>query len=806
MKLDVEKLINELTIEEKANLLSGYTVMSTMPIKRLNIPSVNFSDGPLGIRKLDEGGNSLSGITESLISTCFPSPTNLASSFNKENSKLMGEVISDECKYYNIQVMLAPAINIKRNPLCGRNFEYLSEDPFLTSEIIKGYINTLEHNGIGSCLKHFACNNNETIRYYGNSIVDERAMFEIYFKAFRDLTKNGHPFTYMSSYNQINGTYASDNDFLLNKTLRDKFKFNGLVMTDWGGLTLDRVSCLIHGTDLEMPGMTKENTNQIIESIRNKTLDIEVLNNSVRNLLNLINKLDYTKHNDVYFESHYEVSKKIATDSIVLLKNDDQILPLKKNKSILCVGSLFKKNHYQGSGSSLLNPAKLTSIEEAFINNNVNFKYLEGYLESETKINKKLEKVVLKNVNNYDYILYFCGLTDYEESEGFDRETLKINENQIHLLGEILKLNKNVILVLQNGGVIEIPYNNELKGIVETFLLGEAIGDSLYSILFGEVSPSGRLPETFVKSMNDIPFINEFNKQHEEYYKESIYVGYRYYQSVNKEVLYPFGYGLSYAKFSYSNFNIEKVNDGIKVKFTIKNESDIEAKEVSQIYFSKEDSDIFRPLKELIFFTKTLLKPYEIKEIEGFISFEDLKIYDVNSKTFKLEDGEYKFILSKDALNEISSLKVSIEGEKLVNKFSKLINKYYKDPKNLLNVTDDAYYELLGYKPQKLIFKRPYTLETPIKEFKTLYGKIFIKIMLNQADKKRRKAKRIKDPFLKERELKAAVFMKKLTLANSLRSLCFSSSGLMSYNFMLGILALVNNHPIKAIKYFMEKS
>ena len=604
----MDKLIKSMTLQEKIALVSGYKFMFTNPIPRLSIPSIRVSDGPHGLRVQTEGGDN--GVTSSLPSTSFPTAATSSNSFNPSLLKKMGNAMAMEAKYYGIDVILGPGVNIKRNPLCGRNFEYFSEDPFLSYILGAALVDGIQEKGIGACLKHFALNNSENYRFLGNSICDERAMREIYLKQFERIVKESKPECIMSAYNQVNNEYASENKWLLNDILRSDWGFNGLVMTDWGA-NCDRVKGIKAGQDLEMPGDSKICRKWLNDAIKDGSLDELVLDKAVLNVLNLIQKhQDKELVEEIDWETHSEISKNIAIEGAVLLKNEN-VLPLNRNEEILVVGELFEKMRYQGSGSSMINPTKLISVKDAFDENNIKYKYLKGYKENSLLTNPELIEEVKEASKEHQKILLFLGLTDYVESESGDRSGMMLPNNQIDLVNALASEGKDLIVVLFGGSVVELPFYNDVKGILNMFLPGQLGGAATFSLLFGLSNPSGRLAETWPISYKDVPFGNEYSKTKTEIYKESIFVGYRYYLTKEREVRFPFGYGLSYTKFDYSNLRIKQNEKGFEVQVDITNIGKVKGKEVVQFYVSKPNDIVFNPKRELMGFDKIELEPNE---------------------------------------------------------------------------------------------------------------------------------------------------------------------------------------------------
>ena len=801
--IDIKKAIKEMTLLEKANLLCGYRNWNTYDIERLRIPSLTVSDGPHGVRK-EAGGNSLNAISSALKATCFPTGVTSSSSWNKEVLYSIGNDIAKECINFGIDVLLGPAINIKRNPRCGRNFEYYSEDPYLSGLLASSFVKGLQDNNVGACLKHFACNNQEEFRFNGDSVVDERALREIYLKPFEIAVKNSSPYSIMSSYNKINGTHASENKHIMKDILRDEWNYQGILMTDWGGL-VDRNKSLLVSGDLEMPGQVKHNVNLIIEGVNKGLIPISTIDESIERILNIINK---TKNEVVPcdFEKHYENAIRYAEESAVLLKNTD-ILPISKENKYLVIGDLFIHTRYQGAGSSLLNPYKIKSHKEVFDENGVDYDFALGYKVSELDKDEKLETAAIKKAEEADTIILFVGQTDYVECEGYDRDNMLLPENQLSLIDKLIKLNKKIVVVLFGGSSVELPFVNNVDAILNMLLPGVGGAPACYNLLFGNVNPSGKLSETWPISYNDVPFGKEFISSPIELYKESIYVGYRYYQKANKKVLFPFGYGLSYTTFEYKNLSVNDEEDKINISFNIKNVGKMKGKEVYQIYVSKNESTLNRPIRELKEFGKIELDINEEKEINVSLLKEELKVFDIKDNRFVLEDGIYDIEIGSSVDTILLKESISISGEKVNNSLDEEIFTIYEDMNKMLDIDNNSFEKLIGYQlPKYEKDKRPYTLETPISEFSTFWGKIVKKLIIDVGLSRYKKALKMKDSEEKETKKKSGLFLYKNMRNNTLRSLCFSSSGMLKYKYALVLLDLANNKIFKAIGKLFKKS
>ena len=800
--MDKEKLLKELTLEEKASLLVGYTNMTTRPIERLGIPSLVMSDGPNGVRKEASDEDGIVGAIKTSKTTCFPCGSALAQSFDDELLYKVGKQIAKECKYFKINAILGPAINIKRNPLGGRCFEYLSEDPYLSGKLSANYIKGVRSENVLACVKHYACNNLEKWRYVGDSIVDLRALNEIYLKPFEIAVKEGDPGMIMTSYNQINGFFASENEYLIKDRLINRFGFKGLTVTDWGGMVHRDIS-LNRGQDLEMPGMVPENIQKIVDGVKSGLISGETLDNSVLNLLTAIEK---TRNEDVVDESVFDESEEVALNaainSAVLLKNENHVLPLDKNKKLAIIGDLFGFLRFQGGGSALINSRKIVDNKTAFDEMGIDYVYAKGYDSNKSAVNPKLEYEAIKACKNIKTVVFFGGLTDLSESEGFDRPNMRLEKNQIHLIKELVKQNKTIICVLYSGSVFKIPEVEKIDGILYMNLPGMMGGRALTKLLFGEVSPSGRLAVTWPIKYRHIPYATEFNKTPNELYKESIFVGYRYFVTTKEPVLFPFGYGLSYGETSLSNFEIKVKGENINISFDIKNNSDISLKEVIQIYVGMPHGHIIRPEKELKKYTKVALEPQEEKHVELALPINDLGVYSTLLDRFVVEGGEYVISVSKNVNDDLYKEMIEIKGETV--EINQKENDYLGAVK-IRTASKEEFEQYIGRKIPEYTPKRPYTLETPICEYTTFFANIVKKEMLKQGSAIVKEAKKTDDPVEKQRLIKTGHFIKKMIVQNCLRSLWYSSGGILNKEKVDGILEVANGHPIRGFKKFKSK-
>ncbi len=697
-------LIKQMTLEEKANFCSGLDYWHTPGMEKLGIPVVMWTDGPHGIRKraekMDkEQATSLKGVP----AICYPTAATTACSWDPDLIYEMGVLLGEECLKEQVTVLLGPGTNIKRSPLCGRNFEYFSEDPYLAGEISAAFVNGVQSKGIGTSLKHFAGNNQETRRMTCDTVCDERALREIYLTSFEKTVKQAQPWTIMNAYNRLNGTYCAENKWLLTDVLRDEWGFEGMIVTDWGAEN-DRVAGLLAGQELEMPTSKGMGNAQIVEAVKDGRIPEEFLDKMVDNVLNVIMKGkevlgDYTYDAD----AHHQKARDIAGQCMVLLKNEDSILPLKKDAKVAVIGEMAKNPRYQGAGSSIVNAIKVDCAYDSIVEKGADVTYSAGY--STAKKNKiKDEKFIADAVEaakGKDAVILFIGLTEEFESEGFDRRHIRIPELHTKLVDAVSAVNKNVIVAISGGAVIEMPWADKVKGILNCVLGGEATGSAAADILFGDVNPSGKLAETYPHTLEDTPCYNFFpgNTASVEY-RESVFVGYRYYDSAKKDVLYPFGYGLSYTSFEYSDLKLSadsiKDTDEVTVSFKIKNVGDVDGAEVAQLYVKDDESTIFRPMQELKGFKKVFLKAGEEKEVSITLGKRAFAYYNVNIHDWHVESGDFTICVGASSRDIKLEAKLSVEStvDAIVPDYRESAPAYYTA--DVQNVPAEQFVSVLG--------------------------------------------------------------------------------------------------------------
>ena len=671
-KINIDKLISEMTLEEKASLCSAADAWHTKRIDRLNLPSAMVSDGPHGLRKEDDSPAHF-GLLDSIEAICFPTASALACSFDRELIENVGNALGKECQSEDISVLLGPGINMKRSPLCGRNFEYFSEDPYLAGEMGAAFVNGVQKNDIGTSLKHFAANNQEWRRMSISAEIDERTLNEIYLTAFEKVVKQAQPWTIMCSYNQINGEYSCENKMLLTDTLRDKWGFKGLVMTDWGAMN-DRVKVLKAGLDLEMPSSHGETDKLIVKAVNNGSLDMETLDTAVRRILTLVDKslISKDKHSGFKYdmEWHHAIAKETAENCAVLLKNNGA-LPLSKNQKIAFIGEFADKPRIQGGGSSHINCHKIDSA----LNSAKQFAdvtYAKGYNTDNDITDETLLNEAVNAAKNADIAVIFAGLPDAFENEGFDRKHIDMPKCQNELIEEICKVQKNVVVVLHNGSSITMPWLDKVNAVLEMYLAGEASGAAAVNLLFGVANPSGKLAESFPLRIEDTPaYLNFPGNRDKVNYNEGIFIGYRYYDKKKMDILFPFGYGLSYTKFRYDNMKINgksasennfsfKDNDNVTVSVDITNIGEVEGAEIVQLYIENHIDEDNRPVKELRNFAKVKLAPGETKTVTFTLGFRAWAYYNETIHDWYAPSGDYKILIGASSRDIKEAKKVSV--------------------------------------------------------------------------------------------------------------------------------------------------
>lgn len=706
--IDYTELLKKLTLDEKVNMLSGSTTWLTQDVHKdgVDIPAVRMSDGPSGLRREKmSGGVNIMQTPEP--ATCFPGAIITASSWDEDLVEEVGKAIAIEAQSLGVSTVLGPGVNIKRSPLCGRNFEYFSEDPFLAGRMGGAWVRGVQSNNVGTSLKHYLANNQEYIRMTIDSIVDERTLREIYMPAFEHIVKEEKPTTIMCSYNRLNGTYLSDNKRFLSDVLRDEWGYEGIVVSDWGAVN-DRAEGVKAGMDLEMPGSNGLHDSDVYKALQDGTLTEEDIDKVVLRLIKFAyeNAAREEQAKGVKFdiEKHNAIARKTAEGGAVLLKNDG-ILPINKNQSVAVIGKLAKKIRYQGGGSSHILPTKLTSFTDALDSVGQAYDYADGYVLKGEGYKKSLIKQAVETAKGKDVVLLFIGLTDAFESEGYDRSHMQIPSSHVTLINEILKVNKNVVVVLSCGSPIEIgDWDNDVRGVLNLYLGGQAGGEAAYNLIYGNVNPSGKLAETFPLKEQDYIGSKYFRMGPRTVeYREGIYVGYRYFDSADKPVKYPFGYGLSYTQFEYSNLraSAEAINEGdeYSITFTVKNIGKVAGAEIAQVYVNDTESTLYRPKQELKGFKKVYLEPGEEKDVTISLDSRAFAYYNVAINDWHVESGDFRILVGASSRD--------IKLETIVNVTSGNPSAPIPDYRE----SAPCYYDIAN------------TDEIPVEQFEALYGK-----------------------------------------------------------------------------------
>ncbi|MEY8493051.1 glycoside hydrolase family 3 C-terminal domain-containing protein [Lachnospiraceae bacterium 29-91] len=781
--------MNQMTLEEKAAFLSGKNEWQTRDIPRLDIPSIFLADGPHGIRKQEGNGDHL-GLNPSIPATCFPTAATIANSWNEELGEEIGRALGEEALALGVDVLLGPGLNMKRSLLCGRNFEYFSEDPYLAGKMAASYIRGIQCQGVYACPKHFAVNNQELRRMAMNSVLDERTLREIYLTGFEIAVKEAKPGAIMTSYNQVNGIYANENRHLLEEILRKDWGYDGFVVTDWGGSN-DHIEGVKAGSDLEMPTSGFDSARQIIKAIKENVLTEGELNACVERLLHAVMSLEgekkkKKKKKKIYDEvGHHELAKKAAAESIVLLKNDDKILPLKEKMRVAVLGDFAFEPRYQGAGSSMVNATFIETIAKKIVEYDLHITGMCRGFKRNGKQDDALKKEALKLVEDSDVVIYCMGLDEMSEAEGQDREHMKIHENQIALLKALYEKNPNIVGVLSAGAVVEMSWKKYCKAILHGYLCGQAGAGAMLDILTGKVNPSGKLAETYPMEYAHTPAYHYFpSAMRNAEYRESIFIGYRYYDTVDVKVVYPFGYGLSYTNFEYSDLKIGKEG----AAFIIKNVGEYDGAEITQLYVGLPGGNVFRPKKELKGFRKVFLKSGESKEVT--IPFDDktFRYWDINSKQWEVEGGEYQIMIGAN----IADIRLQ---ENLVLKGTTEIFPYQKEKMpsyfngRIQKVSDMEFSELLGYPIPCGVWSGQIGINDAVCQMyyaKSLFARFLYKLLT----------------YIKEKnEAKGKQDLNILFIYNiPFRAIAKMTGGMVSIEMAEGMVRVVNGHFLSGIK------
>jgi len=703
---NIQSIISQMTLEEKAALCTGASPWTTTPVERLGVTELIMSDGPHGVRRVPDL-NSMA--IESLPATCFPTASCLASTWDVDLLRKMGEALAEECIALNVDVLLGPGANMKRSPLGGRNFEYFSEDPYLAGEMAANFINGVQSRGVGTSLKHYAANNQEFQRFSISAEVDERTLREIYLPAFEKAVKQAKPWTVMCAYNKLNGEYCSEHHYLLTDILKNEWGFEGLVVSDWGAVH-DRVASLKGGLDLEMPGPQDRRVKTVVDAVRSGELDEAILDESVRRILGIVFKTKETPKDGTFdIDAHHELARKIAAEGMVLLKNNG-ILPLNDQQHIAVIGHSAESAHFQGGGSSHINPTKVAMPFKELQTRagDAELTYTEGY-PTDNSFRQDMIDHAVNLAQSADVAILYIALPSFKESEGYDRPDLDLTEQQIALIKAVSKAQPKTVVVLNNGAPVAMSaWMDDVSAVLESWMMGQAGGAAIADVLFGRVNPCGKLAETFPHKLSDTPaHINWPGGAGEVHYGEGLFIGYRYYDTREMPVLFPFGYGLSYTTFAYGNPTVSaqafKDVDGLTVTVDVTNTGRVAGKEIVQVYVHDQKSGLVRPSKELKGFAKVELQPGETKTVSIPLDFRAFAYYHPKYKQWITETGDFDLLIAASAADIRQTLTVTLESTLslpcIIDKES-TIREWMADPRG--NAVFSPFYAMMEEQSRKM--------------------------------------------------------------------------------------------------------
>ena len=797
-------LIDRMTLEEKASLCSGENFWNLKGVERLGIPSIMVTDGPHGLRK-QAGSADHVGLNESVPATCFPTASALASTWNRELIFKVGEALAEECLQEHVAVILGPSVNIKRSPLCGRNFEYFSEDPYLDGQMASRHIQGVQSKGIGTSLKHYAVNNQEERRMSIDAVVDERTLREIYLTGFEIAVKEAQPYTVMCSYNRINGTYGSEHPYLLTEILKKEWGHRGLVVTDWGAVK-DRVAGLLAGLELEMPGSMGVNDARIVAAVKDGRVSMEVLDRAVDLLLDLIFKTtEALKASAPYdVEAHHALARKVAGEGAVLLKNEGDLLPLASSAKVALIGEFAKSPRYQGGGSSHMKPTRLDTLYEEvskLLDDPTQLSYARGYDVKKDVVDGALLQEAVETAKAAEVVVLCVGLIDSYESEGYDRTHMRMPKNHAALIDAVAKVNSNVVVVLSNGSPIEMPWLENVSSVLEGYLGGQAGAGGLADILFGKVNPSGKLAETIPIRLEDVPCYEYFPGGPKTVeYREGIYAGYRYYDTANVPVRFPFGFGLSYTTFEYSDLKLSagaiRDDETLTLTFKVKNIGKVAGKETAQVYVKDRESSIFRPKKELKGFDKVELAPGEETEVSLTLDKRSFAYYDVDRKDWVVETGVFDILVGASSADVRLNGSVEVQSSVEVNVTAarKEALKVYYHPTAKFEVDAASFKALLGRPLPRMEYtpEDPITISTPLGDIqrtfwgKKVYGQIMKSVLKNS-------------PFGGGEDDGMSTMLERMMAEMPLINMGMFSNGAMSEEMVEGLADIANGKIFKGI-------
>ena len=691
---NTELLLKKLTLEEKCALLSGAETFKTRGMPEHGIPQIWLSDGPHGLRK-QAGESDHLGLNPSVPATCFPTASAVANSWDAALGEEIGAALGEEAAAQEVSVVLGPGLNMKRNPLCGRSFEYFSEDPYLAGKLAAGYIRGIQSKGVAACPKHFAVNSQETRRMASDSIVDERTLREIYLTGFEIAVKEGHPRSIMSSYNLVNGTYANENKHLLMEILRGEWGFDGAVITDWGGSN-DHALGVKNGSTLEMPAPGGDSVRELLAAVESGKITESDIDARLSELLPLVfdtkAALDAAPR-EFDAAAHHALARRAAAESLVLLKNEGSLLPLAAGSKVAVIGDFAKNPRYQGAGSSMVNSTQVDVLLDKLIDSELNvIGYQQGF-DRHGKPDAALQESACELATQADTVILCMGLDEIAESEGLDRSNLRLAQNQVDLLQAVAAVNPKIVVVLYSGSVVETPWLDNCQALLYAALGGQAGAGAVADALTGKVNPCGKLAETWPLTYADVPSAADFATRRKTVeYREGLYIGYRYFTTAEKAVRFPFGYGMSYTTFAYSDMAADEQG----VSLTVTNTGSVAGTEIVQLYIAKKNSELFRPAKELKGFARVTLAPGEKQRITIMLDDKAFRFWNVKANRWEIEGGEYELLVGASVEDIRLCEKISVHGTATVHPYEDVdLDCYYKG--DVLSVSDADFEKLLGH-------------------------------------------------------------------------------------------------------------
>ncbi|MEG1268674.1 MAG: glycoside hydrolase family 3 C-terminal domain-containing protein [Oscillospiraceae bacterium] len=781
---ELRKIIDNMTLEEKASLISGDGFWKTDAIDRLGVRSVTMTDGPHGLRR-EKPTDGIGVMGESYSATCFPTAALLACSFDRDLMREVGAAIAEEAIDQGVSIVLGPGVNIKRSPLCGRNFEYFSEDPYCAGELAGAMIQGIQSRGVGACIKHYAANNQENKRFVADSCVDRRALHEIYLEAFRIAIKNVSPSAVMTSYNKTNGEYTGESEYMIRDVLRNRFGFSGAVMSDWGAVN-DRVKGVHAGLDLEMPGKTSGNTDAIISAIKSGRLGEFELDSCALRVLELSEKTAAEKTEAADYEKNSSLARRAATRSAVLLKNSDKFLPLNLNEKCAVIGEFARNARYQGAGSSRINPTETVSALDALKAQNANFVFAAGY-NADGTTDDDLIAEAKEVAQSADSAVIYCGLPEVYESEGYDREHMNLPDGMLRLIDEVCAVCGNIAVVLMLGSPVVLPFIDRVKSVLLMYTAGQCAGAASVDLIDGKVCPSGNLAETWAKKYSHVPCHNYISENKNCEYREGIYVGYRYYESAGAEPLFKFAHGLSYTEFKIDCFSCSKDelvdSDELTVSWRIRNIGEVRGAKTVFVFISKKND----PTKQLKGFEKAELDANQVLEQEVTLKTRDFAYFNIESDDWKNEEGIYTVSVGTSLDDIADSIDIKLSP------MCGVPCPEYISPQSANDTDDDLFYHVLGYEPAepKML---PYTMNSTLNELRhKQIGRIVYSLY-----------KKSVSPDGGADECTAALLERSVG-DMPIRALCAMSKGILPNNMARAIICFANGKPIRGIKYVFKK-